>query len=79
MSNEFCIAQAQSNRVTFVNHQWIGSSPMDPADSAASLASCPWVWDWLNAMGAEGWDLAHVVPTSTEPNVVTLYLRRARD
>ena len=48
--------------MTFVNGVWIGTvQPNEPK----ALESCPQVWDYLNAGGLEGWELAGVAPQAT--------------
>ena len=51
---EYLVSQAQFGRVTFENGEWIGT-PMDSGDP--DLDSCPFISDYLNELGAEGWEL----------------------
>lgn len=78
MPHEFCVVMVQYDRVSFVNHQWIGSQPMDPSQTTSSLESCPWVWEWLTAASAEGWELVATLLMNPEQKGVTMYLRRPR-
>jgi hypothetical protein len=73
---EYSIAAAQLNFVTFVDGQWQGTLP---PNAAGALQSCPRVWDFLNEMGQEGWDLVSVVANPVEEQaepLTTLYLKR---
>ena len=72
---EYIVAQAQFNRVTFVNGEWDGSVPYTQ-DKA--IESCLQVWDYLNKVGAEGWQLTNVVTLSEGNNAQLMYLMREK-
>lgn len=57
---EYCVCHVQSDRVTFVNGEWIGSQPMNAENANESLPHCPTTWAYLAAAGAEGWELVNV-------------------
>ena len=75
---EYLVCTAQQNRVTFVNGQWQGRlAPRAPG----ALESCPKVWDFLQALGQEEWDLITVATDQVADqaaNLTTLYLKRER-
>ena len=54
---EYRVCQIQLNRVTFVNGQWQGTQDYDVDEYDRVSKSCPEVWDYLSAAGAEGWEL----------------------
>jgi hypothetical protein len=75
---EYQVCSVQYGRVTFANGDWQGSMPMG-ADTSASLASCPNVWDYLQAAGRDGWELVSVVThpqAQAEAVQDMLYLKR---
>lgn len=82
---EYCVCQVQEDRVTFVNHEWVGSGPMDVNDSAKSLAVCAHSYEYLNAAGSQGWELVSVVSqpvggTGADGRwLIYLYLKRQID
>lgn len=82
---EYCVCQVQEDRVTFVNHQWVGSGPMDVNKPAESLALCAHSFEYLNAAGSQGWELVSVVSHAAGGNaasgqrVLYLYLKRQID
>ena len=51
---EYLVSQAQFGRVTFENGEWIGT-PIGTGDP--DIESCPEIPDYLNELGAEGWEL----------------------
>ncbi len=64
MTNEYIVASDQQGKVAFANGEWI--SPFQGQQpSADDLQSCPEPHDFLNAKGAEGWDLVSVVVKTT--------------
>jgi hypothetical protein len=76
---EYRVCNAQNNRVTFVDGAWVGS--VDPAvdDPNEALASCPTTWDFLQAAGAEGWELVSSVSQPVDDiHMLTLFLKRER-
>jgi hypothetical protein len=54
---EYLVCQTQAGRITFVNGQWQGSVDYRGISSDTALNSCPQVWDYLNRVGQEGWEL----------------------
>lgn len=78
---EYRVCYAQQDRVTFVNGSWQGKEP--PGEKEA-LESCPDVTAYLQAAGAEGWELVTVVGRfrsrgEEEPLVDRLFFRAADD
>ena len=69
---EYLVCTVQMMYVTFVNGEWQGKLP--PKASGA-LDTCPQLWDFLQAVGAEGWELI-TVNTTQGDELSTLYLKR---
>lgn len=63
MSNgyEYLVCQTQWGNVTFVNGEWQGSIDYRSEDYDAAYKSCPLVWDYLNRVGREGWEMVGAV------------------
>lgn len=76
MRYEYRVCFSQEMRVTFANGAWQGQSPPDAQKAAESLMSCQHEWEYLNAVGAEGWELVAVVGGGGEAPTRYLYLRR---
>lgn len=70
---EYRVCQVQYNRVTFVNGNWNGNVP---PNHEQALETCPYVWDYLNAAGYQGWQLANALVMSESNNAQLLYLAR---
>lgn len=71
---EYRVCHVLEDRVTFANGAWLGKD----SEVGASLQSCPFVWEYLQEVGAAGWDLAGVAArTSDEQQAEVLYLRRS--
>jgi len=65
MPYEFIIAVEQCGKNSFVNEEWI--NPLQGREpSADDLQSFHEPHDFLNAKGAEGWDLISVVPKTNQ-------------
>ena len=77
-SFEYQVCSVQYARVMFVNGEWHGGAPIGE-DASAALESCPFVWDYLQAAGRDGWELVSVVShPQPEQDAVqdVFYLRR---
>jgi len=72
---EYRVCQSQQSRVTFVNGEWFGRYPFDPEDPAGSMESCPWVWEYLEEAGLEGWELVAVEGQQTPATLLFLKKR----
>jgi hypothetical protein len=72
---EYIVCQVQYNRVTYINGGWAGNVP--PTHEKA-LESCPYAWDYLNKMGADGWQLSNALMMSESNNAQLLYLSREK-
>lgn len=70
---EYRICQVQYNRVTFVNGEWAGTLPPNHEKAAEG---CPWAWEYLNKMGADGWQMTGALMMSESNNAQILYLMR---
>ena len=60
---QYLVLQMQNGRITFVNGSWIGEEALNAERGNESLTSCPWAWDYLQILGAEGWDMVCATPT----------------
>ena len=69
---QYLVVQMQNGRVTFVNGNWIGTEELSADRTAESLASCPWVWDYLQILGSEGWDMIGSTPTGINLSGVSI-------
>ena len=73
------MCSVQSARVTWVNGGWAGSVAPESGDQDLALKSCPTVWDYLQNVGYDGWELtATSVHQTTEAGYEVIYLRRER-
>lgn len=70
---EYRVCQVQYNRVTFINGNWNGTVP---PNHEKALETCPYTWDYLNAVGNQGWQLSNALVTSESNNAQLLYLAR---
>jgi hypothetical protein len=76
---EYQVCSVQQARVTFVNGAWQGSVAPGGGDHEAALQSCPAAWDYLEAAGYDGWELAGAVAHQTgQAGYEVLYLKRER-
>ena len=74
---DYQVCSVQSARVTWVNGGWQGTVAPDSGDHNAALQSCPTVWDYLQSVGWDGWELtASVAHQTTESSYEVIYLRR---
>src|SRR5947209_7232903 len=65
---DYRVCQVQQSHVTFVNGEWQGRVPLSEAAGASDpFASCPKVWDYLQRVGPDGWEIvaAAVRPATT--------------
>ena len=77
MTNEYIVASDQQGKVAFANSEWI--SPLQGQQpSVDDLQSCPEPHDFLNAKGAEKWDLVSVVVKTIDDGQhnIQIFLRR---
>lgn len=74
----YTVASVQDSRVTWINGEWNGQVAVSSgADDQAKMDSCPLVWQWLQTVGAQGWELVSVVQKPAQASMFqTLYLRR---
>lgn len=75
---EYLVCLVQKSRVTFVNGEWQGERPLDLDRPDDSLDSCPRTWEFLQQVGARGWELVGVgyqTEPGTEVEAQVLYLR----
>ncbi len=76
---EYRVCQLQQAKVTFVNGEWAGNKPLDPARVEESLAACSSTWDYLHDAGREGWELVATNVAAQTPPRELLYLKRQMD
>ena len=74
---EYMICSSQLMRVTFVNGRWQGD--LAP-DSPGALETCPDLWEFLQRVGTNGWELVSVTSDQIEGEAIltTLYLKREK-
>jgi hypothetical protein len=75
---DYRVCNTQSGHVTFVNGEWQGHVPLSEAAGATDpFASCPQVWDYLQRVGPDGWEVvAVVVHTTNDASYDVIYLKR---
>ncbi|HEX8178538.1 MAG TPA: hypothetical protein VF525_03240 [Pyrinomonadaceae bacterium] len=75
---DYRVCQVQQQCVTFTNGEWQGHVPLSEAAGASDpFASCLKVWDYLQRVGPDGWELV-AATTHQRPDASydMLYLRR---
>jgi hypothetical protein len=75
---DYRVCQVQQSHVTFVNGDWQGRVSIAEASGQTDpFASCPNVWDYLQRVGPDGWELISAV-THERPDASydVLYLKR---
>lgn len=77
---EYQVLQIQNASVTFVNGTWQGLGVAEQAvDADEPLAGCPKLWDYLNEMGDQGWEMVASSPRHPEQvTVEVLYLMKEK-
>lgn len=74
---EFRVCQVQQGLITYVNGKWQGKMAWSSDHAEEALKTCSAEWDYLTAVGADGWDLAAATGGVGGPvNARILYLRR---
>jgi len=74
---EYRVCQVQYGRVTFVNGDWQGAIDPVGVNQEQAVQSCPYVWDYLQQAGREGWDLVAAQSQSHNDTCwQILYLKR---
>ncbi len=74
---QYRICQLQQSRVTYVNGTWKGEIAPEAGNTQAAFESCPFVWDYLQAAGEQGWELVTSAPMQAGGAVNLLYLKRS--
>lgn len=76
---EYLVCQSQIGKVTFVNGEWVGDPDVLEVREQM-FDSCPNLWDFLNQMGPEGWELvaAYSLVASDGQHFERLILKRPR-
>ncbi len=72
---EYMVCATQLMHLTFVNGQWQGSLP---PNANGALETCPMLWDFLQEVGRNGWELITVTPSPKLDEVSTVYLKREK-
>ena len=82
---DYRVVTVQYGRATFVNGTWIGTVQPREGNTDVAIRSCPQVHEYLQAAGAEGWELtvgfsqrAGVNPAAADDTTQTLFLKRER-
>ena len=68
---KYQVWQTQGNHVTYVNGMWQGNQALSGAKLEDLIRSCPVLWEYLNAVGRDGWELVSVTPyqvSYSDPN-----------
>lgn len=75
---DYRVCQVQRAYVTFVNGEWQGHVPLSEAAGAPDpFASCPLMWDYLQRVGPDGWELvAAITHQVKDDNYDMLILKR---
>lgn len=72
------VVTVQDLRVTFINGEWNGSVKREDAEMATAFLSCPMIYEYLDATGADGWELVSVTDHRTADSwLQNLYLKKA--
>lgn len=66
-ASEYQVWHVQQARITWVNGQWNGAGDPAPECAAASLETCPAVWNLLPHVGAAGWEVVGAVSREGAP------------
>ena len=75
MKYEYIVAFEQQGKITFVNGEWV--NPLQGREpSQDDVQRCPDPHDFLNAKGAEEWDLVSVLLYTGDQQLKHYYLRR---
>ncbi len=72
---EYMVCSTQLMYITFVDGQWQGNLP---PRSKGALETCPKLWDFLQEVGANSWELVTVTPSTNPNELTTLYLKREK-
>ncbi len=82
-SYEYVVCQIQNSRITFVNGVWQGKIDYRNADFNEAYNSCPYIWEYLQDAGLDGWELVAAVTQaatheykSTDSFTNQLFLKR---
>lgn len=57
---KYRVCRVQMARVTFVNGRWQGLQIPEESNPAELYNSCPLVWEYLESVGRDGWELSGV-------------------
>jgi hypothetical protein len=68
------------DHVTLVNGVWQGANVPENQRDQKAVEECPWVWEYLQRAGADGWELVAVwertVAGKQQQTVMILFLKR---
>ena len=75
---DYRVCQVQQQYVTFTNGEWQGRVPLAEAAGASDpFASCLKVWDYLQRVGPDGWEVVAVIGhTTNETSYDVIYMKR---
>jgi hypothetical protein len=70
---EYQVCYGVVDRVTFSNGQWLGADIPEAQRKASDIEACPFVWDFLEAVGRDGWELITILESPAKNGVVRTY------
>jgi hypothetical protein len=77
---QYRVCYSVMDRVTFSNGVWLGADIPEAQRKQQDVETCPQIWDHLQQLGEEGWELVTILETpAARPQglpVRTLYLKR---
>ena len=75
---EYQVCYGVYDRVTFANGVWLGADIPEAKRKPKDAETCPLMWEFLAAAGADGWELVSVLETRSGSGelVRTYFLKR---
>jgi hypothetical protein len=63
---KYTVCQVQAGHVTYVNGSWQGNQALPGVALEQLIRTCPALWEYLNFLGKDGWELVAVARQSGE-------------
>ncbi len=80
---KYQVCQVQAGHVTYVNAHWQGNQALAGVSLEELINTCPVLWEYLNAVGRDGWNLVSVAilpAASQEPALpITQYILKREE